>query len=177
MTEAVTLDAYGVLIEPATLKIQRFLPGPVERVWAYLTESDLRRQWLASGDMEMKVGAPFELVWRNDELTDPPGRRPDGFSSEHRMQSHITEVDPPHRLAFVWGNGGGVSFDLETRGEEVLLTVIHNRLGDRSHLLKVAGGWHEHLDILADRMKGEPSAPFWDSWQRLHDEYDRRLPA
>ena len=45
--------AYGELIEPTTLKIERLLPGPIERVWSYLTESDLRRQWLASGRMEM----------------------------------------------------------------------------------------------------------------------------
>ena len=36
-------DAYGTLIEPATLKIERLLPGPIERVWAYLTDSELRR--------------------------------------------------------------------------------------------------------------------------------------
>ena len=49
MTDLATVDPYGVLTEPATLTIQRFLPGPVERVWAYLTESDLRRKWLAAG--------------------------------------------------------------------------------------------------------------------------------
>jgi hypothetical protein len=27
-------DAYGELIEPTTLKIQRLLPGPIERIWA-----------------------------------------------------------------------------------------------------------------------------------------------
>ena len=87
-------DAYGELIEPTTLKIQRLLPGPIERIWAYLTDSDLRRKWLAAGAMEMKVGAPFELVWRNDELNDPPSKRPEGFPEEHRMQSRITELDP-----------------------------------------------------------------------------------
>src|ERR1700683_1646254 len=112
MDERTTLDAYGVLIEPATLKIQRLLPGPVERVWAYLTESALRRQWLAAGQMEMKVGAPFELVWLNDELTDPPGQRPPGFSDEHRMQSRIIELDPPRKLAITWGDGSEVSFEL-----------------------------------------------------------------
>ena len=35
MNDAATLDAYGTLIEPTTLKIQRLLPGPIERVWAY----------------------------------------------------------------------------------------------------------------------------------------------
>ena len=64
MTTLATPDAYGFLTEPSTLTIQRLLPGPIERVWAYLTESNLRRQWLAAGDMEMKVGAPFELPMR-----------------------------------------------------------------------------------------------------------------
>ena len=107
MTELATLDAYGVLTEPATLKIQRLLPGPIERVWAYLTESELRRQWLAAGQMEMKVGVPFELVWRNDELTDPPGQRPPGLPDEHRMQSRITELDPPWKLAITWEAAAG----------------------------------------------------------------------
>ncbi len=50
MTETATLDAYGVVTDAATLTIERLLPGPVERVWDYLTRSELRRQWLASGD-------------------------------------------------------------------------------------------------------------------------------
>jgi uncharacterized protein YndB with AHSA1/START domain len=178
MTELAAPDAYGVLTEPATLKIQRLLPGPIERVWAHLTESDLRRQWLAAGEMEMKVGAPFELVWRNDELTNPPGQRPDGFSGEHRMPSRITELDPPRKLAFTWGtSGGGVSFELAPTGNEVLLTVIHRRLPDRATLLKVGAGWHMHLDILVARSKGKEPEPFWDGWSRLHKEYDQRLPA
>ena len=177
MTERPTPTAYGSLIEPATLKIERILPGPIERVWAYLTDSDLRRKWLAAGEMEMKVGAPFELVWRNDELTDPPGRRPDGFGDEHRMQSRITELDPPRKLSFSWGNSGGVTFELEPRGNEVLLTVIHRRLPDRATLLKVAAGWHMHLDVLVARARGQQPETFWDGWSRLHRDYDRRVPA
>ena len=177
MTELVTLDAYGMLTEPATLKIQRLLPGPIERVWAFLTESDLRRQWLAAGDMEMKVGAPFDFVWRNDELTDPPGQRPPGFSDEHRMECRITELDPPHRLAITWGSTGGVTFELERQGREVLLTLVHRRVPDRATLLNVSAGWHAHLDILLARMSGKEPAPFWDGWSRLKTEYEERLPA
>src|SRR5262249_55047990 len=72
MNAPASRDAYGTLIEPTTLKIQRLLPGPIERVWAYVTDSELRRKWLAAGKMEMKTGSSFELVWRNDELTNPP---------------------------------------------------------------------------------------------------------
>jgi uncharacterized protein YndB with AHSA1/START domain len=177
MTELGNPDAYGVLIEPATLKIQRLLPGPIERVWAYLTESELRRKWLAAGEMEMKVGAPFELVWRNDELTNPPGQRPPSFSDERRMQSRIIELDPPRKLAFVWEGSGDVSFELEPKGDQVLLTVIHRRLPNRATLLGVGAGWHMHLDVLIARVTGREPAPFWDGLSRLRAEYDRRMPA
>lgn len=183
MTDSATMDLavpnpYGVLTEPATLTIQRLLPGPVERIWAYLTQSDLRRQWLAAGEMELKVGAPVELVWRNSELTDPPGERPPGFGEEHRMESRITELDPPYRLAITWGSTGGVTFELEQKGSEVLLTLVHRRVPDRNTLLNVSAGWHAHLDILAARAAGNVPgpAPFWDHWARLKEEYARRIP-
>jgi uncharacterized protein YndB with AHSA1/START domain len=176
-TKLTAPDAYGVLTEPTTLKIQRLLPGPIERIWAYLTESELRRQWLASGQMEMKEGAPFELVWRNDELNNPPSKRPDGFPEEHSLQSRITEFDPPRKLAITWGSSGGVSFELDPQGDEVLLTLIHRRLPDRATLLMVSAGWHMHLDILVARATGKEPAPFWDGWSRLQKEYDQRLPA
>jgi uncharacterized protein YndB with AHSA1/START domain len=177
MTTLAAPDAYGTLTEPATLRIQRLLPGPIERVWAYLTDSDLRRKWLASGEMDLKVGAPFELVWRNNELTNPPGSRPDGFGDEHRMQSRITELDPPRRLSFTWGNSGDVTFELEPKDHKVLLTVIHRRLPDRGTMLMVGAGWHMHLDVLVARVSGTETEPFWDGWTRLKTDYDRRLPA
>ena len=176
MNEVATAGAYGVLTEPATMRIDRLLPGPVERVWAYLTQSDLRRQWLAAGEMEMKLGAPFELTWRNNELTNPPGERPADKSEEHRMQSRITELDPPRKLAFAWRDSGDVSFELTPKGSEVLLTLIHRRLPNRSTELGVSAGWHAHLDILVARVRGEESAPFWDNWRRLRADYERRLP-
>ena len=177
MNDRAKVDAYGALSEPATLTIQRMLPGPIERVWAYLTESDLRRRWLASGSMEMKAGAPFELVWRNSELTDPPGQRPEGFGEEHRMESRIIELDPPRKLVFAWEKGGEVSFELEPRGDRVLLTVVHRRLPDRGTKLGVSAGWHAHLDMLVARLTGDEPEPFWDSWTRLRKEYDQRIPG
>ena len=178
MTTLALNDDYGVLSEPATLTMKRLLPGPIDRVWAYLTESDLRRQWLASGQMEMRKGAAFELVWRNSELTDPPGVRPDGFGDEHRLDSEITELDPPHRLGFTWGSTGGVLLELEEAGDEVLLTVTHRRILDRSSQLNISAGWHAHLDMLAVRLAGRtPTEPFWDHWSGLKSDYEQRIPA
>lgn len=177
MTDVAAPDAYGELSEDATLTLQRLLPGSIDRVWAYLTESDLRRQWLAAGAMEMRVGAPLELVWRNAELTDNPGNRPEGFGEERRLDSEITELDPPHRLSISWGSTGGVTLELEPVGDMVRFTVTHRRIPDRSIMLNVSAGWHAHLDVLAARLANEEPAPFWDQWTALKAEYDRRLPA
>lgn len=177
MNDTHTPDAYGALIEPATLKIQRLLPGSLERVWSYLTEDRLRRQWLAAGVMDLCVGSSFELVWRNDELTQPAGQKPPGFGEEHRMRSRILAIDPPRSLAFTWGEDGAVSFELEASADGVLLTIIHRRLPDRAMTLMVGAGWHMHLDILLSKLSGRTPEPFWDGWSRLRDEYDVRMPA
>lgn len=171
-------DSFGRLTEPTTLSIQRVLPGPVERVWAYLTESDKRRQWLAAGDMTLQAGAPFKFTWRNDELTTPSGQRPEGWPEEHSMEQRIIEVDPPRRLVIGWGKAGEVAFDLEERNDgKVLLKLVHRGLPGRPDLLNLAGGWHAHLDILVARIAGHEPEPFWDYWARIRQDYDKRLPA
>lgn len=177
MTISETLDAYGVVSEDSTLTIRRVLPGPIDRVWAYLTQSDLRRKWLAAGEMQMKVGTPFTLTWRNDELSDPPSTRPDGFDEEHRLDSEITELDPPHRIGFTWGKTGGVTIDLAERGDKVLLTLTHHRISDRDALESIAPGWHAHLDTLVARAEGRAPEPFWQHWKSLKVEYQSRMAA
>ena len=171
------IDDYGRLIEPTTLVIERVLPGPAERVWRYITEGELRRQWMASGEMDQRVGGTVDFVWRNDELSDPPGKRPEGFSEEHAMTSEITEIEPERRLSITWGQTGGVTFELEPSGEHVLLRVTHRRIEDRGVRLMVSAGWHAHLDILAERLAGQAPTDFWGRWVRLREEYERRQPA
>ncbi|MBP1853571.1 SRPBCC family protein [Rhizobium halophytocola] len=177
MNEIAEIDAYGVVTEPATIQIRRRLPGPIDRVWGYLTDSDLRRQWLASGDMPLAADAAFTLTWRNDELTDPPGDKPEGFGTEHSMDSTILEIDAPHRLTFAWPPRGEVTFELREKAGEVLLTLTHRRISDRTNMLMIGAGWHMHLDILVARIAGTQPEPFWDGWKRLKADYDQRLGA
>ena len=176
MSEQATLSDYGVSPAPATVRLERMLPGPIERVWAYLTESDLRGQWLATGDMDLRVGGKVELVWRNDELTGRLEDRPEGFPEEHRMESTVTKLDPQRLLAIGWNGGSEVTFELAPRGGEVLLTVTHSRLPDRGMMLGVSAGWHAHLDVLVARARGTEPPPFWKSWLELKATYDQRLP-
>ena len=177
MAKSAIPDAHGVLTEPATLKIERVLPGPIERIWAYLTESDMRKKWFASGEMRLEPGASFELVWRNDDLSDVAGQRPPGFPEEHHKTCRIVEVDAPRKLVFIFAEHGEVTFSLEPMGKQVLLTLIHRRIPDRSTTLGVSAGWHAHLDVLVARASGTSPESFWDNWSRLKKEYEQRWPA
>ncbi len=164
-------------LEPAPLASAAEWLRFYERFWAYLTDSDLRRQWLAAGVMDLAPGAGFEFVWRNDALSETPSLRPEGFPEEHRMQCRILEVDPPHRLVITWGAQSEVTFTLEQQGSGTLLTLLHRRAPDRATPLNVSAGWHAHLDALAARLEGRPIGPFWPAWSSLKQEYDRRHPA
>ena len=63
MTDITTVDAYGVLTEPATLTLQRVLPGPIERVWAYPKDHTMQLDpprrvsftWNGSGDVSFDL--------------------------------------------------------------------------------------------------------------------------
>jgi uncharacterized protein YndB with AHSA1/START domain len=178
MTELTQIDSYGALIGPDTLRIQRLLPGPIERVWAYLADSELRKLWLAAGDIELVEGAPFELVWRNDELAGVrTGDRPQDMPEEHRMQSQVIMADAPNKLVIAWNNTGNVTFELEPVGEGVLLTLTHAGFQTRSALIGHSAGWHAHLDVLEALAFEREAKAFWPHWEALRREYDERLPT
>src|SRR3546814_14259505 len=99
MTTMLEQGHYGLLTEPATLTITRLLPGPATRIWAYLTDGELRRQWLAAGAMEQLVGPPVDPVRRNHELTAPPGARPEGFRDWPRMTYEVPASAAPGPLS------------------------------------------------------------------------------
>jgi uncharacterized protein YndB with AHSA1/START domain len=164
-------DTHGQLIDGHTLRMQRRLPGPIERVWSYLTDSDLRQQWLASGAMSLQAGTSFELVWRNDELSASASERPDGFSAESRAVCRFEEVDAPRLMRYVWPDVGEVCFELEAQGDEVMLTLTHRRLSGERLILNVCAGWHAHLALLVARMEGRTPPSLWATWKQLREAY------
>ncbi len=177
-------SSFGEYLDGDSLQIQRFLPGSIERVWQYLTDSDLRKRWLASGEMQAEEGSEFEFCWRNDELAGEKSGATSGTAvdaecavEEHRMQSKITAWNPPHRLAFTWSNSGDVTIELEQRGDEVLLTLTHRQLPDKGTIVGVSSGWHAHLDHLLACLGETQPLSFWDNYNRLRSSYEERVAA
>lgn len=175
-------EEHGTATGPGTVRIERRLPGPVERVWAYLTESEKRGRWLAPGGMEPRAGGAVELRFRHADLSaekQPPARYA-AMAEGHVVHGTVTRWEPPGLLAYTWGDGGEdseVTFELTPRDGEVLLVVTHRRLRSRGEMASVAAGWHAHLGILLDRLEGREPRGFWSTHARLEAEYAERLAA
>ena len=175
---------YGVVTAPDTVRIERLLPGSVERVWSYLTDPAKRATWFAGGPMELRPGGKVELRFHNNQLTpgdDAPPPKYAAYGGEISMTGRITAIEPPHRLVYTWNEEGGsaseVEFQLAERGDKTRLVLTHRRLRDRGAMLSVSGGWHAHLAILLARLEERDPPKFWREHTRLEAEYDKRIPS
>ncbi len=177
------MSGRGEWIAPGTVRFERTLPGPVERVWAYLTEPEKRALWLAGGTMELRVGGIVDLRFRHGDLSPIEAPTPERFAANEAgatMHGTVTACDPPRLLAFTWHEGEGrhseVAFELEPVSVEVRLVVTHRRLGDDPAVLaNVAGGWHTHLGILGDRLHDRVPEPFFEVFEEIEAWYRETL--
>lgn len=176
-------EAHGVVTEPGTVRIERMLPGPIERVWAYLTESEKRGKWLASGEMELRAGGrvEFKFLHANLSAEKTPPDKYKKYECGVSMSGRIILCEPPRLLSYTWGEkpeeASEVTFELTPRGGEVLLVLTHRRIATRDNMVNFAGGWHAHLGILIDNLNGEKPRGFWSTHEKLGAEYEKRIPA
>jgi uncharacterized protein YndB with AHSA1/START domain len=184
LDEVVAARSYGAVTDRGTIRIQRVLPGPIERVWAYLTESEKRAKWLASGPMELRTGGKLTLNFRHADLSPRKEPTPACYKQYENgvgFSGTVTRCDPPRLLSYTWAESDGsaseVTFELTPQGENVLLMLTHRRLPDRKTMVDVAAGWHNHLDVLVDHLYGLDPQPFWTTHTRLEGVYEKRLPA
>lgn len=171
------------LTAPGTIVLERMLPGPIERVWAYLTESDKRSKWIAAGDMDLREGGSYEYIFDHEILSEEqeevPEKYQDTCSSIMTMNGHIIAVSPPTLLHMTWAEGSDeeseVKFELETVGDQVKLTLTHSKLFDRDMLIGVSAGWQAHVAIMDDNLAGVQARPFWKTHMELEEIYTRTL--
>jgi uncharacterized protein YndB with AHSA1/START domain len=174
-------DSYAEVIAPGSVRVQRVLPGPIERVWSYLTDSTLRGQWLASGEMDLRLGGRVELKFKHAELSPAPDPIPERYQdmkNGHTFFGKITQLDAPRLLAYTWGESYGdseVAFELTPQGEDVLLTITHRELKGSGEMASVAGGWHTHVAILIDRLNDRTPPGFWTVHAKVEAEYEKRF--
>jgi len=174
------MSEYGEVIGPFAVKFERLLPGPIERVWRYLTESELRGTWFASGPMEPKVGGALKFYHQHQQLTDYTEQVPEKYKAMEKgpieSTGTVTVWQPPRRLAFIWDPLQEVTIDLTEKGKNVLLRLTHAKLASREDVVDVCGGWHAHLGVLSERLEDKKPGPFWPRIEQLERDYEARIP-
>ena len=172
------MNAPVTLVEPGTVRVERLLPGPLERVWAYLTESEKRAKWLAPGEFDLRLGGKIRLQFNNSNLSCEKVA-PEKYKDHHlnTFDGVITRLEPLRVLAYTWNWDGAdtdVTYELTPRGKDVLLVIVHRRL-PKEIVPSVMGGWDVHSGILADILGGVEPRPFWSTHTKLEMEYATRL--
>ena len=175
------MNDYVELIAPDTVRFEKLLPGPIERVWSFLTESEKRGRWLHSGMMELEVGGHVEMHFHNAGLSSkpdiPPPEKYKDMPEHVYFTGTVTAYNPPYLLSHTWeteGESSEVCYELKEQGDHVLLTLTHRKLTSPDEITGVSGGWHTHFEILADVLAGKEPEAFWKRHTALETEYEAR---
>jgi uncharacterized protein YndB with AHSA1/START domain len=177
-------EPHGKFTGPAEVRFVRTLPGPIERVWDYLTDPEKRARWFAGGTMEKRVGGKMRLDFRHKDLV-PDETPPKGYEQHHdpgnSMENTVTRYEPPRLLAFTFGSDGEseVTIELTPQGREVQLVLTHRATGgDVPYMTDFGTGWHTHFSLLKALLEGAPRPPFWSTFVQLKADYEKlRLAA
>ena len=176
----------GTLVEPTTMRFERLLPGPIERVWEYLTRPELLTTWLSvAAAIDVREGGKVELTMdhgKKGELPDDvKAKLVDADKITPKVHGTVTRVVPGRAIAYTWEDAmsdpnaplsgkSEVTFELEPRGEDVLLTLTHRRIIPK-FAPQALGGWHTLLDLLEARTRGAPVFSFFDRFEENLKRY------
>jgi len=160
------------------LRFERLLPAPVETVWEYLTDPELRRRWFMGGAIDGRPDGSIEFVFDHDRLSDDDVPIPERYAANKGKSwtERIVRYEPPHVLAYTFGPGSTslVTFELKPAGEgRTLLTLVHGGIADRDQAAGFGGGWTSHLAVLEARLRGRGVPDFW----ALHRASEGRVAA
>ena len=174
-------DDHGKFTAPGEVRLTRLLPGPIERVWAYLTDPEKRARWFAGGPMELKPGGKYTLHMKHQNFA-PDETPPEKFKKVHYegvdFEGRVLRCEPPRLLSYTFDDESEVTFELTPEGDHVTLVLTHRSRGsDLPYLSGYASGWHSHLGLLIALLEDRTPPPFWATHARLREEYEKARAA
>lgn len=149
----------ATMTDRSTLRLVRHLPGPIERVWAYLTDPKFLSKWFSGGAVADRVGGDVRF--------------------DIGATGRITAYEPPHLLEYTWNEEDAsvgpvadalVRWELSEEGSGVRLTLTHSRLPE-NEVLAHGAGWHTFLQRLVACVDGREPEPVEELYARLKVEY------
>jgi uncharacterized protein YndB with AHSA1/START domain len=133
----------GEMTKVPCITFKRTLPGPIERVWTFITEPSKLPAWFGNDStIEARQGGRVRLMGGH-------------------IRGVVTQWQPPKKLIYTWNVFGpndpadAVSeypesyptFELEAQGSDVVLTFTHFPILER-FMPQNAMGWHTMIDII-----------------------------
>jgi uncharacterized protein YndB with AHSA1/START domain len=165
---------------PDTIRLERVLDAPVEKVWRYLTEAELRGQWFMGGT-DAKPGGEFELIVDHDKLSDEVVPYPESYAEFKgaKITEKVLRFDPPRLLetTFQGGKNGIVTYELFPEGDRTRLVLTHGGIQSPVGAQDFGSGWNSHLTVLAERLAGRSVKDFWALHMQSRDAVAKALQA
>ena len=171
-------EEYAKFTGPAELCLVRILPGPIERIWEYLTDPEKRSRWFCGGQLEQKAGGKVVFAMHHANIA-PGETPPEKFKHIQdpgvTFEGRVLKCEPPRLLVYTFGGDDSeVTFELTPVGKDVRLVLTHRATGeDIPELTNFAGGWHIHFTLLLALLEGTTRPPFWATHARLHAHYEK----
>ena len=173
----------GKFTTPAEVRLVRTLPGPIERIWDYLTDPKKRARWFCGGALEQKPGGQVVFAMHHKKIA-PDEKPPKKYAHLQdpgvTFEGRVLRCEPPRLLAYTFGSDDSeVTFELTPQGKQVRLILTHRTRGaeEMGELTNYASGWHTHLSLLIALLEGTPPPPFWATHAKLLADYEKLRAA
>lgn len=161
---------------PARLEIVRKFDAPIEKVWSYLMDPELRATWFCGGAWSDTAGGVVTFEFDHRRISDVPP--PVKYENENvvTMVGKMLEIEAPTLMKFTWAEGDAgdstVTIRLRETGGETELHLIHEKVPTGQEA-SIQGGWHAHLDLMVDAVSGLKPRDFWLHYGALEANYEQ----
>lgn len=162
------ISQLGKVIADGTLRFERVLPAPAERVWQYLTDPDCLEQWLAPGSIEQKFGGKVEFDFSSEAAAETG-------ESESNISGVVAFIDPLRTITFSWNGAdtnlqSSVCFQVSQDNDQTSLVITHSQL-PHGALHQFMAAWHTRLDILKARLTNAVAPSFRKRYREVVQTY------
>jgi uncharacterized protein YndB with AHSA1/START domain len=165
-------------VDADSIRLERTLDAPIEKVWRYLTEADLRRDWFMGGT-DATAGGEFDLLIDHDNLSDDEVAPPESYAAMKGMvwSEKVIRFEPPRLLetTFQGGKNGTVTYELFADGDKTRLVLTHSGIVSGTGAQDFGGGWNSHLTVLEERLAGHVVKDFWALHAKSRDAVAKAL--
>jgi uncharacterized protein YndB with AHSA1/START domain len=141
-----------------TLRFERRLAHPIDKVWRCLVEPEHRDRWFPQRIIgDLVPGGSLQFV-------DDPNIPAEGFGGR------CLDVSPPTLLVLEWGEDV-LRIELSADGNGTRLVFL-DTTSDRDHVARTAAGWHHCIQQLEAELAGDPVPELdGDVWDEIHGRY------